>query len=225
MTIFHNKKQGIVTGIFLLLELILYILLLTTGGAVQAYSMYLSIVVCFLYSLLHSKTGDRLLIAGLACTMVADLFLVLWSPRQQLWGMVFFLGAQTLYAIKLHRANCNRAILILRICLIAAAEVITVAVLKEQTDALAVISMCYYGNLIVNIIAAFARFKENKLFAIALVLFALCDTVIGLQVASGAYLPIREDSWLYEIIFMNFNLAWFFYLPSQVLIALSSTKK
>ena len=53
----------------------------------------------------------------------------------------------------------------------------------------------------------------------------LCDTVIGLQVASGAYLPIAEGSILYRIIFMDFFLSWFFYLPSQVLITLSGMQK
>jgi hypothetical protein len=48
--------------------------------------------------------------------------------------------------------------------------------------------------------------------------------VIGLQVAAQGYLPIEEGTLLHRILFMNFNLSWFFYLPSQVLIALTSTK-
>ena len=62
---------------------------------------------------------------------------------------------------------------------------------------------------------------KNKLFPIGLVLFLLCDTIIGLQMATGVYLPISEHSVIYKIIFTDFNLAWFFYLPSQVCIALS----
>ena len=96
--------------------------------------------------------------------------------------------------------------------------------LREKTDALALISVCYYANVILNIVAAFRQFRSKPIFPIALVLFLLCDRVIGLQVAAGGYLPIGEDSWLYRLIFMNFNLSWFFYLPSQVLIALSSKK-
>lgn len=110
------------------------------------------------------------------------------------------------------------------IVLILLVEGIAVLVLKEKTDALALISVCYYANLILNIVAAFRQFRRDLVFPIALVLFLLCDTVIGLQVAAGGYLPIGEDSWLHRLIFMDFNLAWFFYLPSQVLIALSSKK-
>ena len=58
--------------------------------------------------------------------------------------------------------------------------------------------------------------------ASALVLFLLCDTVIGLQVMGGMYLPIDDGSLLSRILYPGFNLAWLFYLPSQVLLALQN---
>jgi hypothetical protein len=63
------------------------------------------------------------------------------------------------------------------------------------------------------------------MLGIAFTLFLLCDTVIGLQVAAGGYLPIAQDSVLYGLLFSGFNLAWLFYLPSQVLIALCAGGK
>ena len=111
------------------------------------------------------------------------------------------------------------------IALIAVAEAITVAILRGNTDPLAVISICYYVNLIFNIILAFLQFKNYRLFAIGLVFFLLCDTVIGLQVMSSGYLPIPDGSLLHRILYLPINLAWLFYLPSQVLISLSSRKK
>ena len=79
----------------------------------------------------------------------------------------------------------------------------------------------YYSNLFCNILTALADFKHNSLFAVGLVLFILCDTVVGLQAAAGTYLPISETSIIYRVIFGDFYLSWFFYLPSQVLISLS----
>lgn len=219
MKFIHNKKHLLFTLIFLFVEGILYGLILTTGGSLLVWSSYLSIVLCFLYSL---GSGKGFLIGGLACTVMADYFLVVCSPIKQLWGMYFFLAAQTLYAIKLHLSSKNRPILLYRALLIVLAEAITFLILKDKLDALAIVSLCYYANLIVNIVEAFTLFKNNRLFPIGLVLFLLCDTVIGLQAASGVYLPIQEDSMVHKIIFMDFNLAWFFYLPSQVLISLSS---
>ena len=210
---------------FLIVEAFLYGIILTSGGDLLVYSCFSSIVICFVHALIHVKQGDKLLIAGLACTVMADLCLVVWSPVQRLWGMVFFLAAQSLYAIRLHRQIRSNVLLIIRISLTVIALAVTVIVLKDATDALALVSLCYYANLIINIVTAFADFRGNKLLSIGFVLFLLCDTVIGLQVACGGYLPIEDGSLLHQIIFMPFNLAWFFYLPSQVLISLSAKKR
>ena len=59
---------------------------------------------------------------------------------------------------------------------------------------------------------------------VALVLFLLCDTVIGLQVMGAMYLPIAEGSFLHSLLNPGFDLAWAFYLPSQVLLALQNKK-
>lgn len=214
-------KQRILTISFLTIQLILYYLILTTSGDLLTTCCYSAIVICFIYALINFKRYDPLILAGLLFTLAADYFLVVCSPIQQLWGMLCFTVTQTLYAIRLHIGNKNKWILYVRFGLIAVAELATVIILKDKLDALAVVSVCYYADLIVNIATAFSTFRKNKLFAIGLVLFLLCDTVIGLQVAANTYLPIAEGSLLYQIIFMDFFLSWFFYLPSQVLITLS----
>ena len=215
-------KRRIFTGIFLALEAVLYALILTTGGKLLVASSFLSIVLCFGFALV--SWGDKFIISGLACTVVADLFLVVWQPQQQLWGMVCFFCAQSLYAVKLQRMKHSKVLGIVRIALTGIGALVTVLVLRDKTDALAVISVCYYANLIMNIVQSMINFKKVPLLAIGFVLFLLCDTVIGLQVAAGGYLPISQESLLYRILFMDFFLSWFFYLPSQVLIALSSNR-
>ncbi|MBQ9762311.1 MAG: hypothetical protein IJV82_04450 [Oscillospiraceae bacterium] len=215
-------KVRISAIIFLIIELFLYYLILTAGGDVLVYSSFFSIVGCFLYALFWGK--DRLFIAGLACTVGADFCLVVLSPVRRLWGMVFFLVAQSLYALRLHRNRPNRTLLIARGVLSVLAILVTFLVLKRNTDWLSIISIYYYVNLIMNIIVSFTQFRQNRLLPMGLVCFLLCDTVIGLQVAAGAYLPISEGNWLHDLIFMDFNLAWFFYLPSQITLALTATK-
>lgn len=218
------SKRNLLTISFLAAECVLYYFILTAGGDTQKWCMYSSIVLCFLYALLHLKTASLLMLGSLACTLGADFCLVVYTPQQQLWGMVFFLGAQTLYAIHLHKASRNKPLLIARLALTVLSEIITVIVLQDKTDPLALVSIAYYANLIMNLIEAFTLFSENKLLPIGFLLFILCDTVIGLQVAAGGYLPISESSLLYRILFMPFPLSWFFYLPSQVLIALSASR-
>ena len=213
------------TLFFLAVELALYYLILTTGGNVLVAASYTAIVLCFLFALVGIRKENIWLVSGLLFTVFADYCLVICNPMEQLWGMVFFLLAQSCYAIKIHRSDMPKAMLPIRISLIAMVELITVAVLREKTDPLALVSMAYYVNLVMNLICACSRFRENKLLAIGFVCFLLCDTVIGLQVAAGAYLPIPEGSVIHNIIFMPFNLSWFFYLPSQVMIALTTRKQ
>jgi len=168
---------------------------------------------------------NALVIAGLACTLIADFFLVILSSEQRLTGMIFFLFVQIFYAIKLHLDSKNKVILLVRLISSLAIALSAFVILKDKADALSVISAVYYVNLLVNIIESFICFKAEKLFAVGLVFFVLCDTVIGLQAAAGSYLPISEESLIYKIIFMDFFLSWFFYLPSQVLIAMSTNQK
>lgn len=224
MEAFLKRNNLLLSICFLVAQAILYYFILTASGDLLVGTSYAAILLCFLFALAHIRYGDRWIIGGLFFTAIADFFLVVCSPIQQFWGMVAFLGTQSLYAVRLHRQNPKAWLLYLRIGLTVAAGVVTAVVLKEKTDGLAVISVCYYVNLIANIFMSFLRFRQNKVFAIALVLFLLCDTVIGLQVACGAYLPIGENTLLYRIIFLPFNLSWLFYLPSQVLIALCSKR-
>ena len=67
-------------------------------------------------------------------------------------------------------------------------------------------------------LGAAAQYTIMPLLAWALVLFFLCDTVVGLQVASVGYLIL--PAWLNRVLFCSFPLDWLFYLPSQVMLAL-----
>ena len=219
----NQLSKRIVLAFFLIVEAILYYFILTAGGQTLVVTSYASIVFCFLFALQGLKSIPWI-DAGLACTVGADFCLVICNPIQQLWGMVFFMGAQAFYAVHLHRKQPNKALLLIRILLSVGAEIVTVLILQGNTDALAMVSVCYYANLIMNFVVACTQWKIGKLLPIAFLLFILCDTIIGLQVASTGYLPITKGSWLYNLIFSGFNTAWMFYLPSQVLLALNAYK-
>lgn len=216
-----KNKHPLLWG-FLLIETGLYIHLLCTN---HPWSMFGSIALCFLFALIHCAKENRWIVIGLATTVMADICLVLCQPQKQVLGMVFFLGTQIAYAVYLQHRCRSKGFLFLRLGVILLAEAITLLVLKEQTDALALISLAYYANLVVSIVEGFSQGPKNILFPPALVLFLLCDTVIGLQVAANGYLSIAPDSALYQILYPGINLAWLFYLPSQVLIALEARRR
>jgi hypothetical protein len=96
-------------------------------------------------------------------------------------------------------------------------------VLGSDLDALAVVSVIYYSNLLVNVVFAFADFGREPLFAIGLLLFAMCDLCIGLDVLLSTYLNSGVLSAFFS--FPYINLSWIFYQPSQVLIAMQLAVK
>ena len=103
---------------------------------------------------------------------------------------------------------------------IVVAVVLTLCVLGANADPLAVVSMFYYANLITNAAFAFVNAKKNWLMGAGLILFILCDTVIGLSMLGG-YITMSPDSFIYKVIHPGFDLAWAFYLPSQAILAVS----
>ena len=215
---------------FLVCQLVLGILVQTTQGKANAAISFACVVLACLFVALffeHSKSY-YLTQTGLACTVMADLFLVVLSPIKQLPAMIFFSVTQLCYFVRLYLmendAKKRRIHLIVRMSLIVIAIALTIIVLRDKTDALSIVSLFYYANLIVNIAFAFTQFKKCPLFAIGLLLFLLCDTVVGLDVMASDYLPISEGSFIYKLLNTNLNLAWIFYVPSQALIGISLAK-
>ena len=147
----------------------------------------------------------------------------------QLPAMIFFSITQICYFLRLYLNQANshnkRLHLIFRALSIVVALTLTIIVLKDKTDALSLVSLFYYANLIFNIIIAFAQFKKCPVLAIGLLLFLMCDTVIGLNIMANSYISDAKDSLIYRILNPGFNLAWIFYVPSQTLIAISLLKK
>lgn len=215
-----KTKSQWLTAAFLLVEAALYALILTGQWAVSA--RFAAIVLCVGFVLLHLRQANYFILSGLALTLCADWFLVVQRPQEKLTAMWFFLGAQTVYALLLHRRVHSRRLLWARVLTVVAVEAVTVLVLRDKTDALAMVSMAYYGMLAMNIVCGFKGYRKEPLMAWALVLFFLCDTVVGLQVTAESYLTL--PLWLSRILFCGFPLDWLFYLPSQVMIAFCGKK-
>lgn len=211
-----KSKNQWLTAAFLIIEAALYTLILTGHWVVSA--QYAAVCLCFVFVLAHLRQANYYILGGLVFTLCADWFLVVQRPREKLTAMLFFLVAQTAYALLLHRRVRSRHLLLTRVLVVVIAEAVTVLVLRTKLDTLSMVSMAYYAMLIMNIVCAFKSYKREPLLAWALVLFFLCDTVVGLQVASVGYLIL--PAWLNNALFCGFPLDWVFYLPSQVMLAL-----
>lgn len=225
-----NPVPNTAVLLFFAAEASLGLALQLAEGRAAAYLSYTVVVLACLFCALFARKEAAYLFTQLALilTLFADYFLVLARERQQTPAMFFFSAVQILYALRLYAAEQSparrRVQLYLRAGLSLAALGVTLLVLRQGADTLALLSMFYYANLVLNLALATLAGRGMRLMAAGLLLFLLCDTVIGLSFL-GSYLPIAENSLLYDIISPDFNLAWAFYVPSQALLSVSAMPK
>ena len=223
MKVFNFEKFTRVAAIVLVaLELMCFPMIHFGSGGVDVLGCYLAIVVVALFALVTIK-GDRvghLIRLGIAFTLVADYFLVI-AADSQLEGVIAFIAVQVCYfaytLVREKRAKVRYINIASRAVLMVGLVIAAFAVLGEGADALAIASVLYYGNLVANAVFAFLLGKRERIFAIGLVLFAMCDIWIGLEVLFSSYLGSDLMDFVYSA---NYNLPWIFYQPSQVLIGL-----
>jgi hypothetical protein len=225
-----NKKAIIIAlSSFLAIQSVLFVLVQTTKGEIHDVVSFAVVVLSALFMLLCIQRSKSYILMqiGLICTVFADLFLVVIDPMIQLPAMVFFSGTQICYFLRIYFTTTSKKEklihLILRASLIVIIQIITVIVLKKKTDALSLVSMFYYTNLVLNVIFAFVHFKKLPLFAIGLILFLLCDTIIGLDIMAESYITGKALE-TFNSILTGLNWAWVFYVPSQALLGISLLK-
>ena len=197
------------------------------GTQISCWVRYSSVALAFVF-VLYSFKKDYLWLftaCAMVMTLCADVFLVILNPIKQITAMVFFNFAQVFYALRLFTRQTGKkqrlVHLFVRVGLCAIAVVATLLVLGQTANTLAVISMIYYANLLVNIVYAFV--VRDTIFAVGLIFFALCDAFVGFGVLCDM-LNAPVDSLLHKIAYPSFDAVWLFYVPSQTLIALSTLK-
>ena len=215
--LFYYFKGGVsvdrrLTGTFLALEGALYAAFLTldlTGRAGQTIPLkYAGVLLCLLYAALCAlRGGDRLTPAALALTAAADWFLLVRGDHLVV-GVGLFLGVQTLYLLRLRMAGAPRAYWL------RTGLPLLMGVIVWQLGLLSPLNLLvclYFSQLLSNAALAWAVPRQRR-FAAGLTLFVGCDVCVGLFNLGAGHALSSVGMWL-------------FYLPSQVLIALSGERK
>ena len=204
------------TLLFLVLEGAVYAAFLAMDlaglGGLSIWPKYAGILLCLAFACLAAvQGGDRLIPFALACTALADLFLLVLNRYYPL-GVAIFLVVQTLYLLRLRRDGSDSAPwLRAGLALILALAVYGLGLLSP----LNLLVCLYFSQLLSNTCLAWTvKGRSQRLFALGLTLFVGCDVCVGLFNLSG----LVPDA-LYQ--FARVGM-WLFYLPSQVLIALSA---
>lgn len=197
LTAFFLLAEGLIYAAFLALDLCA-----RQGDTLPV--KYAGILLCLLFALLR---GSRRIAAALAFTAAADWFLLIRGDHL-IFGVALFLCVQTLYALHLCRSGSSPALLLRAGAALAA---VLLVILSDLVTPLNLLALIYFSQLAVNAALAWRR-RGLRLFALGLTLFIGCDLCVGL------YNILPADSALFP--FASIGM-WLFYLPSQVLIALS----
>ena len=184
---------------------------LTGRGAAAVPVKYGGVLLCLLFALAcAARGGDRLVPPALALTAGADWFLLVRNDHYGL-GVALFLCVQSVYYLRLRRAGAAGAWTLRAGLALAAGLGLYALGLASPLNLLAAL---YFSQLLSNTVLAWTgRGRRGRIFAAGLTLFVGCDLCVGLFNTLSAASP------LYGAVSVGM---WLFYLPSQVLIALSA---
>lgn len=225
-----NKKMNkllylIIPIIFIIVEGILYSFYIFRYTNLSIDSIdYCIIITATFFSLIYfNKSKDsRYTALALLFTAVSDLILIFYLKIQNV-GLMTFNFVQIFYALRMSHSFKKispKWNLIIRLCLIFIVEIVARVLIGDAFDLTIFLTAAYFTNLCLNFILSFIKIKETYIITIALFLFILCDICVGLYNSSN-YFPL--PNFIAEVIYnAPFSLEWFFYIPSQVLLALST---
>ena len=217
--------------VFLGTEAVVYaaFLLLDVTGAsagVSAGLKYAGVLLCLAFALSRLRRGylhSALTAAALAFTVVADLFLLVLD-RWYLAGVLVFWVVQGLWLTRIRLAGGWPLPRCLAVRLGLPAAALAVLYALNALLPLNIAAAIYFSQLLAN--AAESRTliparTWGRTLHLGLVLFIGCDVCVGLHnvtAAAGLALPL----WLGQAAALGM---WLFYLPSQVLLALSGCEE
>ena len=193
-------------ALFVLSELIIYLTVIrnhlndTENGLVS----YGALIICALFAVYafvrkRNRKNGMLLLAAIL-TLLADYYLVYVNDNYVL-GVFLFCLVQITYALQLD----NRKTFIYRTLILTAALIILF--ISGNLTLLYGLSVCSFVNLLINCFDALSL--GQRIEALGLVLFLLCDLNVGLSNVN-----IKPE--------LTGLLVWIFYVPSQVLLRLAA---
>lgn len=224
-----TKKKSIPLILFILIHLILYLFIYAfkiITGKTETIADYIVVISCFLFSLVYfiikRNSNTLIFVIAFLFTILADTNLLILDDNYELGILAFIIVqfAYFWYILKnMYTKDTYGYLIAIRLITIVIG---VIASLIVQIDKLLVcLVIIYISNLVINLIISIIPRKRNLLFSLGLFLFLLCDICVGCY-NIGDIIDISNTSLFYKIANLPFNIAWLFYHPSQVLLAISN---
>ena len=231
-----DKKQLVKSGSLLIL--FIYIGFLYLDAMTKDLSnnttlnlKYIIIVICFIISLLigkggHNRTDTRLVRIARFFTLIADYYLVILDEFKL--GIFFFCLVQITYIIR-HSLMENKKyknLIFLCLTLITAIIISTKISISSFDKKLIILGLIYAALLISSVYSAIRTIKSSRypkksalLIATGMSLFFMCDlNVAFFNLVGNVPIVLFNGE---NIRFYTGFLIWVFYVPSQLMLALS----
>lgn len=178
---------------------------------------FISILLCFIIAILDgiSKGITRdisLLQGGLFLTLIADYIFLIYNKGFPI-AIGLFIVVQILYIIRYSRGKTLPKFIFLIISFLIISTIhLYINLFIREVDIIIPMAVFYGICLLLSLRESIIAYKNNvypspnrELILIGMILFLLCDINVG----------------LYNILKGPFIFIWLFYLPSQLLLALS----
>lgn len=246
--------NGLIIRVITLIILILYVLFLYMDRysvktvITSEYIKYLCIILCFLLSILptkkllvgfgiskdlHAYTAnyrDRVLLRlGMFITIIADLCLVIFDFY--ILGVVSFCMVQIIYSVRYDPKKQKITLISFFItfqCIVLSYFIVRLFI--KEINILLPIALFYSICLLTSVIKSIKAFKSNLysspnkyMILFGMILFLLCDICVALSNIT-VILPITAH-FIISLKQIALFLIWVFYLPSQLLLALSGSNE
>lgn len=225
---FLSDRKKMFFAAFAVIELAIYITFIVMqalGNSKDTIEIkYIGILLCLFAAAVsiyfYGKDG-LVVTCALVFTAIADMFiLVRYSCLEA--GLVAFIATQTVYFVRIYLLNGRNPLISLGVRLgISVVCIIIMAVIGKLTPLVGLVAV-YLPMLVINAIESgmlIAISGRHIVFFLGLLLFVGCDVCVGLFNASMIGVKLSD----FALSFVSFAI-WVFYLPSQVLIALSTHK-
>ncbi len=186
------------------------------------------VIACFVLSLVFVKfkSPSIFITLGLGANAVADYFLLYNIGKadrtQLLIGLGIFCGVQFFYFIYTLCLNKSIAAKVFNIALRVAACLILYFIMPRfypTLGTLELISLMYFANLCITFLELLFNVKTNWLLALGMFMLLISNFWLGMAQEGALLFQLPLEFW--EIL-LKYNVAFWLYVPSLVVIALGS---
>ena len=222
---FIRRYKLYILGAFALAEIGIYISFLVIQGTADydpVMLKYSGILLCLLTAVLLSPVCGKdgiTLVCAFVFTAVSDMFIFVLDDFYEV-GVCTFIITQSIYLSRIYIALGKRPYISIAVRVALSGITMLVLGLTGNLIALTALVAIYFPMLVCNAVESVFLFKISKiyiLFFVGLVLFIGCDICVGLNNFESLGIDLSAGVQKFVGIAM-----WAFYLPSQVLIALSA---